>query len=267
MTQTNEIAQHYDSMALVYQLFWGAHLHHGIFSSATTNPRAAQVHLLDFCAERLGLRAGSRRALDVGCGHGGTMFYLASNWGYSVDGITISSRQAAIIRFKTRIARFSAGLSVTREDVERASFPAELYDLVWAMESTEHLFDKRALFANIQYTLKTGGQLLLAAWTGSMTKPAVRSVADHFLCPSLLTAEEYADVLTDAGLNIETTSDLTTHVVRTWDVCQERARKLHPLLYFFPREVRSFVNALPIIRSAYASGDLTYTVMTARKQN
>ncbi|MGA8151444.1 MAG: class I SAM-dependent methyltransferase [Terriglobales bacterium] len=259
------IAQHYDSMALVYQLFWGSHLHHGIFSPGASNPRAAQRRMLDFCSAQLGLQPGSRRVLDVGCGHGGTMFYLASRLGYSVDGITVSSRQAVIIRFKTRVTRCGNKVSVSVRDAEQASFPAEAYDLVWAMESTEHLFDKPAFFASIQRTLRPAGQLLLAAWTGSMTKPAIRTVAERFLCPSLLTAENYGDLLISTGLHLETKSDLTTSVVKTWDICQQRAHRFRILLSFFLPEARSFVDALPVIRGAFEAGDLTYTVITARK--
>jgi hypothetical protein len=39
------IRDHYDSMAQVYRLFWGEHLHRGLFISGDERPRQAQEQM------------------------------------------------------------------------------------------------------------------------------------------------------------------------------------------------------------------------------
>ena len=59
--------------------------------------------------------------------------------------------------------------------------------------------------------------------------------------------------------------DLTPKIVRTWEICQERARAASIAVRLLPRAAREFVEGIDIILDAYRSGDLTYTVLVASK--
>ena len=106
---------------------------------------------------------------------------------------------------------------------------------------------------------------MLAAWTGSMGTPRVSAVANAFLCPSLQTAEDYQRQIEHARLRIRSSEDVTRRVIRTWEICLERSRKLRGLIRIFPREVRSFVEGIRAILDAYRSGDLTYSLIVGEK--
>jgi hypothetical protein len=98
-----------------------------------------------------------------------------------------------------------------------------------------------------------------------MENARVRSVAKTFLCPSLQTAENYRQQIEHAGLRIRAHVEITGNVMRIWEICFERARKLRALISILPREVREFVHGINTILEAYRSGDLTYSVMVAQK--
>ncbi len=106
---------------------------------------------------------------------------------------------------------------------------------------------------------------MLAAWTGSMGNPRVSAVANAFLCPSLQTAADYQRQIEHAGLRIRSSEEITRRVMRTWEICLERSRKLRGLIRIFPREVRAFVQGISAILEAYCSGDLTYSLIVAEK--
>ena len=86
MASVAAIRDHYDSLALVYQTFWGDHLHHGLFVEPTEEPQEAQVRMLDHCI-RLLVLDGDEEVLDLGCG-------LQHPW---------SARGAEVQRFHTSI--------------------------------------------------------------------------------------------------------------------------------------------------------------------
>jgi tocopherol O-methyltransferase len=259
-----QIREHYDSLALIYQTFWGDHIHHGLFIDPHDKPEAAQVRLLDHCAQRLNLR-GRERILDVGCGHGGTLVHLARLLDCSGIGVTVSPKQARIARERAMHAGVGDRSTFFVDDVACFPFPPAEFDLVWAMESTEHFADKAKFLHDAYCTLQPAGQLLLAAWTGSMDRPRIREVARAFLCPELWTAEQYQATAQSTGMTITRRENLTENVVRTWEICQERVRTARTAVKLLPRAAREFINGIDIILDAYRSGDLSYTVLVARK--
>jgi len=264
MATAVEIREHYDSLAFIYRAFWGDHIHHGFFDNGDEAPEVAQVALLEYCTELLGLN-GSEHVLDVGCGHGGTLLQLAQLFDCSGVGITVSPKQAYIADDNARKAGLQHRISVQVDNADHFEFPASTFDLVWAMESTEHFADKDRFFSNAAAALVTEGQLLVAAWTGSMENVRVREVARAFLCPEMWTAQRYSQSIKRAGLEVTHCEDLTSKIARTWEICEYRARIARLAIPLLPKAAREFVEGIPIILDAYRSGDLTYTVLTARK--
>jgi len=256
------IREHYDSLAFIYETFWGDHIHHGLFVDGD-GPARAQVRLLEHCVGLLG--AVGHDVLDVGCGHGATAVYLVQRHGCRVVGITLSGKQAHLARVKAAQAGVGKQVSIVTEDAETFAYPAAQFDLVWTMESSEHFTDKRRYLENAARTLRAGGQLLLTAWSGSMASARVQDVARRFLCPGLWTRQEYESVVATAGLRLRISEDLSDRVARTWEICRQRAQAAKVAVKLLPAAAREFVAGIDVILDAYQSGKLTYLVIAAQK--
>ena len=196
-----DISSHYDDFAWAYRLYWGDHIHHGLFTSPDLTPKQAQEKMLRHCALRAGVSSGMTVA-DVGCGHGGTARFLATEYACSVLGLTISAEQLKIARKLSTSLNGSGPVRFELGNAETFEFPSASFDLVWNMESSEHFFDKPAYFRKVAKALKPGGVLMVAAWTGSMEHELIREIARVFLCPELQTAADYAGQMEAAGLNV-----------------------------------------------------------------
>lgn len=66
----------------------------------------AQTAKLNLVCQKLDLRPGGMRVLDIGCGWGGTAHYIADKYQAEVVGVTVSEEQAGLAR------RITAGLPV-----------------------------------------------------------------------------------------------------------------------------------------------------------
>lgn len=258
-----EIRHHYDSLSFWYRLFWGDHLHHGWFNTGTEKAREAQIEMLWQCTSMLRTPIAAR-VLDVGCGYGATGMFLASELACQVDGLNVSPNQLMVAKKKVAAAKLSPRVHLRLQDAENFEYPADYYDLVWTMESSEHFADKQKYFRHVHRTLRRDGRLLVAAWTGSMTRYSVRSVAKHFVCPEICTADDYVGFIETAGMRVQQLMNATKYVVPTWQVCLRRIKRSGLLKHFVPSGVRSFADGLEVILDAYLSGDLTYTIITAQ---
>jgi tocopherol O-methyltransferase len=270
------IRSHYDLATPFYRLFWGRHIHHGLWEG-TESPAEAQLKLTDTVIREAGLerqKKGPRtRLLDVGCGMGGSAIHLAKEWNCDVTGITLSPVQRRWASMSARWSGASPNARFLVADAETVDFEPQSFDLVWSLECTEHLFDKAAFFRRAAGWLKPGGRAAICAWQaadGTLSDDAKQQcydVCEGFLCPSLGSGEDYRSWFVGAGLEVERSFDWTNRVAQTWEICSRRVERsrIHWLARLVDRNQLLFLNRFQTILRAYRSGAMTYGCWIARK--
>ncbi|HEC63610.1 MAG TPA: class I SAM-dependent methyltransferase [Candidatus Acetothermia bacterium] len=105
-------------------------------------------------------KMGARRVLDLGCGAGRHLVFLARE-GFEVHGLDASAEALKISRSRLRKENLSATL--VRADMRNIPYPDGTFDAVIAIASLYHgtLADLRQTLAEIQRVLRPGGMALL----------------------------------------------------------------------------------------------------------
>jgi tocopherol O-methyltransferase len=261
------IRDHYDQLSFFYRLFWGDHIHHGYWE-ADEAPAAAQEKLIERLARKAGVPRGAR-VLDVGCGLGGSSRWLARHLDCSVLGVTLSSVQAGAAAQRARDEGLGERTEFRVLDANRLDLPSDSFDVVWVIECSEHLEDKPAFFRDCARVLRPGGRLALCAWLAGDPAGAaeVAEVCRGMLCPSLGTRDEHVRWLHDAGFTDVDAEDVTRRVEKTWALCEAilEGPEIKPLLSAVDGPTREFLDTFGTMRRAYASGAMSYGMITGKK--
>ena len=100
--------------------------------------------------------------LDVGCGIGGSAFYVARKYGVLVNGVDLSQNMIDIAN--ERRDAMSAGVKhrvqFHVEDATCMKYPANFYDIVYSRDTILHIEDKESLFRKFLHCLKPGGMVV-----------------------------------------------------------------------------------------------------------
>ncbi len=266
-----EIRKHYDRLSRFYRMLWGEHLHHGYWEDGESIERA-QIKLMEKLAEKARIPRGAR-VLDIGCGLGGSAFWLANQYDCRVTGLTISPVQARMATKKAKATRLADRIQFQVTDANEWQPEPESVDAVWIMESSEHFRDKKSFFARCASALKPGGVLAVCAWLrGEQSTPdkyqeLVATIGEAMLSASLDTLSQYAAWIREANLQVETAIDITKHVAPTWEHCYRMALrlKLNWLVHLADGPTRRFVQSFPLMTQAYANGAMAFGLFVARK--
>ena len=153
---------------------WGDHMHHGYYGTDGTEKKShyeAQIDLMEELIDFAKLDdAKPKRMLDAGCGVGGASRYLAGRFGASVTGLTLSPVQAAEGNRRAVNEGCDHLVTIKAEDMMQFS-DDECFDVIWSLESAEHLADKKGLLEHFYSLLKPGGTLAMITWCHRETPP------------------------------------------------------------------------------------------------
>lgn len=267
----HEVRKHYDHLSRFYRLLWGEHLHHGYWEDGESIERA-QIKLMEQLAGKAQIPRGAD-VLDIGCGLGGSAFWLAEQYDCRITGLTISPVQARMAAKKAQAKGLSNRVQFQVADANKWQPVRESVDVIWIMESSEHFRDKKDFFSRCAKALKPGGILAVCAWlrgehAGSDRHlELVATIGEAMFSASLDTLNQYAAWMRESNLRVEVAIDITKHVAPTWAHCHRMAQrlKLNWLVHLAGAATRRFVQSFPLMCQAYANGAMAFGLFVARK--
>jgi tocopherol O-methyltransferase len=231
-TLNRQIQQFYDASSGLWEQVWGEHMHHGYYGidgKQKKERRQAQIDLIEELLQWADVQ-NAAKILDVGCGIGGSSLYLAEKFNASVTGITLSPVQAKRATERAQAAGLVQGTARAEFQVADAltmPFADRSVDLVWSLESGEHMPDKLAFLQECYRVLKPGGTFLLVTWCHRPTEeqPLTADERNHleqiyrvYCLPYVISLPQYAAIADSVGFQTIRTADWSTAVAPFWDV-------------------------------------------------
>lgn len=264
------VADHYDELDPIYRRVWGEHVHHGLWTTGRETPGEAVEALVDAVGDRLNLMPG-QACVDIGCGYGSTARRFAVTRGVRVTGFTVSAEQG-----QYAAAHPMPDVDIQVRDWLFNGLPHASANAAWAIESSEHMADKQAFFAEAHRVLTPGGRLVVCAWLagtearGWKVRHLLKPICREGRLPSMGTRQEYEAMALAAGFAVTGYEDVSRRVARTWPIC---ARRLVKALLVDPgtrrvalggRNRNSFLG-IPRLILAYRTGAMRYGIFTFSK--
>ncbi len=231
--ERREVAKHYEHDAEIFKLVLDRRLAYStaVYARDGEDVEAAQERKYARIAAKLDLRPGER-FLDVGCGWGSNLLYVAQHTGAECHGLTLSARQREEALARAKEWGVADRVRIDLEHVEGFKPRPGSYDAVLFCGSIVHMHNREAIHRAVGEWLKPGGRLLISdcyypeVARGNRESNATRYIFVTVLgyCRLLGLSEELA-MIEQAGLDITHVEDLTSSYVKTLGAWIDRIRE------------------------------------------
>jgi tocopherol O-methyltransferase len=204
------IAGFYDRSSKLWEDVWGEHMHHGYYiPEDRTDHQQAQIDLIDQVLAWAGANS-AQTMLDVGCGIGGSSRHIARKFGCKAQGVTLSPYQAGRANELAKEQGLEGQAKFQVADALDMPFDDNSFDLVWSLESGEHMPDKKQFINELFRVATPGGRIIIVTWvhrdlkegeTG-LTKKEGRlldAINRAYYLPKWCSSEDYIMLLKEKG--------------------------------------------------------------------
>ena len=159
------IAGFYDRSSQLWENVWGEHMHHGYYQPADrTDHQQAQIDMIDEILKWAGATKATKM-VDVGCGIGGSSRHISRKFGCTAQGVTLSPYQANRGNELAQQQGLADKCSFQVADALDMPFSDNSFDLVWSLESGEHMPDKEKFVNELFRVAQPGGRIIIVTWT------------------------------------------------------------------------------------------------------
>lgn len=195
----------------------------GIYERADDTLAEAQLRKLRFVARRLGLRGGER-LLDIGCGWGSLVLFMASEYDCQVVGISPAGRQHEFIAGRAAELGVADRVDIRSGHFESTDFGEERFDAITMLGSIVHMPDLAGVYRKARSILRPKGSLYVSEScfrNAEMherfdTRDGTQFVRDAiFGWGDMRPLSELVRAAEDAGLSISSVDDLSDGYRRT----------------------------------------------------
>jgi cyclopropane fatty-acyl-phospholipid synthase-like methyltransferase len=194
-----------------------ASIHRAVWGPGTRTQEEA-FHYVDDQIAALVRQAGTppsaAHVVDLGCGVGASLCYLAERLPIHGTGITLSSAQAQMARQFIEAAGLSQRVECLEGDFTNLPATIRPADVAYAIESFVHGPSPQRFFEQSHRVLKAGGRLLICddVRAGESSPESTRVVEEFtrgWHINTLLTRNEMIAIASGAGFEHESSVDLT----------------------------------------------------------
>jgi cyclopropane-fatty-acyl-phospholipid synthase len=231
--ERDRVAAHYQHSPEVFSLVLDSALTYstGIYLNPAEDLETAQRRKFEYVRRLLNIQPGER-VLDIGCGWGSNMLYLAAHTEGIFEGITLSSQQRAELLLRAKTRGLDSRIQISLCHVEELDLPAESMDTILFSGSIVHMRQREQIHRMVARLLKPGGRLLIsdcyfpAHARGNRDSDAT----DHIFYQTLgycllLNLHEELAFIEKAGLDILHVQDLSSSYAHTLDAWINNIRR------------------------------------------
>ncbi len=286
MTSTlyQQIQQFYDASSTLWEEVWGEHMHHGYYGPEGTlqkERRQAQIDLIEeFLAWGIGVSEPPQfsQILDIGCGIGGSTLYLAEKFQAQATGITLSPVQANRATERAQNAQLGQQVNFRVANALEMPFEDDSFDLVWSLESGEHMPNKLLFLQECYRVLKPGGLFLMATWCHRPVSPTAPELTDDerkhlaeiyrvYALPYVISLPEYEAMAVKVGFDEIHTTDWSKAVSPFWNIVIDSAFDLKSIvgLLFSGWTTIQAALSLGLMSQGYERGLIKFGLLRGRK--
>ncbi|KAG5177595.1 gamma-tocopherol methyltransferase [Tribonema minus] len=279
------IANFYDKSSGLWESIWGEHMHHGYYEEqpqSLEEHKAAQVAMIDKSLEwaGVGVDAAStpKTGVDVGCGIGGSSRHIARKWGTKMQGITLSPKQCARANELAAEAGLADKCSFQVADALEQPFEDNSFDLIWSMESGEHMPLKQQFVGELARVCAPGGRVLIVTWCHrdleegeESLKPKeqrlLAAINKAYYLPKWCSVADYVTYCQEAGLTDVRRDDWTDKIQYFWPAVIKSSlsgRGIRGLVRAGPGIIRGALAMLLMVRG-FKLNLVKFGLITARK--
>jgi tocopherol O-methyltransferase len=156
------------------------------------------------------------RALDVGCGLGGSMLWLAEHYRAAVTGLTVAQSHVPVITQLAQAAQLQDRVQVVVEDAANYVSSTPAYDYVYCIEAAM-LFERDKWFANVAKMLRPDGVFAVDEYF--CEDPTLAAWFDRTYASRCGNRAEYDTLAAAHGFTLVDEVDLTSRSPDFWELC------------------------------------------------
>eukprot|EP00878_Enallax_costatus_P041597 GHUV01048418.1.p1 GENE.GHUV01048418.1~~GHUV01048418.1.p1 ORF type:complete len:236 (+),score=55.99 GHUV01048418.1:323-1030(+) len=216
--------------------------------------------------------------VDVGCGIGGSSRHISKKFNCKATGITLSPVQAARANELSRKAGLGEQCSFQVADALQQPFADGSFDLVWSMESGEHMPDKQRFVNELVRVCAPGGTIIIVTWCHRVLQPGeaglnaeeqalLDRICEAYYLPAWCSIDDYKKLFEAQGLTDIKTADWSNEVAPFWAEVIKSAMTSNGLMGLLKAGWTTIKGALvmPLMAQGFKMGLVKFNLITARK--
>ncbi|XP_062119652.1 tocopherol O-methyltransferase, chloroplastic-like [Humulus lupulus] len=281
------IAEFYDESSSLWENIWGDHMHHGFYDPdssdvSLSDHRAAQIRMIEEALRFAGVGSDEERKpkqlVDVGCGIGGSSRYLATKFGAKCHGITLSPVQAQRANALASAQGLADKVSFQVADALEQPFEDGQFDLVWSMESGEHMPDKAKFVNELVRVAAPDGTIIIVTWCHrdlgageesleEWEQNLLNKICDAFYLPAWCSTAHYVQLLESLSLQDIKAADWSANVAPFWPAVIRSALTWKGFTSLLRSGMKTIKGALamPLMIQGFKKGVIKFAIITCRK--